>query len=65
MTLAQQMDYIDTCVIRFQQGKLTTSEATHRINSMVSLVPKLKEHGKLAIKDVCFFDNHIIVGSIK
>lgn len=53
MTLVQQMNYIDTCVIWYQQGKLTTGEAVHRINSMVSLAPRLKKHGLLAIKDIC------------
>ena len=52
ITLAQQMDYIDNCVIRFQQGKLEAITAIFRIESMVSLVPKLSEHAQLAINDI-------------
>ena len=52
ITLVQQMDYIDNCVIRFQSGDLEAISAIERIKNMVSLVPKLKQHGKLAINDI-------------
>lgn len=46
------MDYIDDCVIRFQQNVLSAKEAIYRIKTMAKLVPILKDHAKLAIKDI-------------
>lgn len=52
ITLAQQLDYIDNCVIRVQKGELDSSKAIERIDTMISLVPKLTEHGQLAQADI-------------
>lgn len=52
ITLAQQMDYIDNCYIRFNHGKLEAITAIFRIKAMIALEPKLREHGQLAIEDI-------------
>lgn len=52
ITLSQQMDYIDNCVIRYQMGGLEAISAINRIKNMASLVPVLRDHAKLAINDI-------------
>ncbi len=62
ITLEQQEHYIDTCIRRYDEGKLNIEQAINRIDNMGRMVPALRDYANAAIDGLNGYEQSSVNG---